>query len=419
MGYIKIESTNPNLSYVISKNPSSPMSVKSLRNGSSFGWFTNENQYNLYFQDADDEISYSKGYEKEFEYNTIEKYVSSEMYNNLISNYFSIKIDNEYDKLGFENKLFINLIYLNNDRFLKLFNKFFDDKFKIEVNELLKRTYSLTITTKEKIYDLIAYTQLFLMFCNTDDNSYYIDKEAVNKYVDLCNYFDVPYYVRYVFKTKIIKDRNLFDSFQKSLETSKRHKIKLVNGDTQNSRKNFVSNHIDFNKPIVDIGCGEGFYTTLANRLGDNEYYAIDVDEDELEKVKKRISRKKIENITTLSSLEDYIENKYEQQEVNVLLVEVVEHMKKDKAIELVSKVLEQVNFSSFIITTPNYTFNKYYELETKYRHHDHDIEYTVYDFLELVKSVLDENKFTFTHYGIGDVVDGEPCTQSVVIKNK
>jgi len=60
MAIIQFSSTNPEFSYVIAKNPASGMSIKSIRKGQAFAWFSNENTYNVFFKDADNDLSYKE-----------------------------------------------------------------------------------------------------------------------------------------------------------------------------------------------------------------------------------------------------------------------------------------------------------------------------------------------------------------------
>lgn len=60
MAIVQLQSANPAFSFIIRKNPSSGMMLREIRKGIGHGWYSDSNTYNVYFKDADNEVSYQK-----------------------------------------------------------------------------------------------------------------------------------------------------------------------------------------------------------------------------------------------------------------------------------------------------------------------------------------------------------------------
>ena len=60
MAIVQMKSTNPNYSFLLKKNPSTGMLLRSTRKGMAYGWYTDALTFNVYFKDADNQISYKQ-----------------------------------------------------------------------------------------------------------------------------------------------------------------------------------------------------------------------------------------------------------------------------------------------------------------------------------------------------------------------
>jgi 2-polyprenyl-3-methyl-5-hydroxy-6-metoxy-1,4-benzoquinol methylase len=197
--------------------------------------------------------------------------------------------------------------------------------------------------------------------------------------------------------------------------------IKLQYGNTGQQRRDYITKLIEFNKSIVDIGCGEGFYAIpfaglLQKKKDTLKYYAIDINDDELKIVKRRSIEEGLKNIVLLSSHEQmkmHCDGVYD-----VIMTEVVEHMEKEESQTIIKWVLDNIKYNRIIITTPNFDFNVHYNMDTKFRHHDHHWELTQEQFKQYVGETLNSYKdIKVTFLDIGDMVDGSPCTQGIMIE--
>ncbi|GJM70546.1 hypothetical protein HMSSN036_27620 [Paenibacillus macerans] len=55
-------------------NPHSGMLLRSIRKGMAYGWYTGEHTFNVYFKDADNNISYKQHEQENFEYLNVSRY---------------------------------------------------------------------------------------------------------------------------------------------------------------------------------------------------------------------------------------------------------------------------------------------------------------------------------------------------------
>lgn len=103
---------------------------------------------------------------------------------------------------------------------------------------------------------------------------------------------------------------------------------------------------------------------------------------------------------------------------MDVILTEVIEHMPTKMARKLIRKIVQHIDFATFIITTPNSEFNTFYGLEG-FRHDDHDWEMSTAEFQTWLIEMIDEKIVTIEFYAIGDAVNGIHTTQGAILRKK
>jgi 2-polyprenyl-3-methyl-5-hydroxy-6-metoxy-1,4-benzoquinol methylase len=167
----------------------------------------------------------------------------------------------------------------------------------------------------------------------------------------------------------------------------------------------------------LDVGCGEGFYAIPFAGKIEGSYYAIDINEELLEKVKRKAEAKELDNLVTLGSVDQFLES-YNGEQVDVILTEVIEHMSQDEAKQLIHQICAHVDFDNFIITTPNADFNRYYELDD-FRHDDHKWEMGEEAFQQWMRDVIRETKLHAEFVAVGDGVNNMKTTQGVILKKR
>jgi 2-polyprenyl-3-methyl-5-hydroxy-6-metoxy-1,4-benzoquinol methylase len=420
MAMFILKSNNPDLSYIISKNPNSGMVSKNIRKGTSFGWYGSENEYVVYFKDADNDISYKKHENDNFEYMNLSRYNSPLFLLNTITDYFGGVLKNKHEKdvEGYINEITIPMMEITNlNRVTKLLNYIKG----IEVEIILEagNSYELIVKTNKTLYELMHFMNVVGLFTAIFGDSYLdMTKDLAKKYVKSMNVLDVPYYIRYSFITQVVVSKEMFKLLKDDLEKTERYELELSFGNTGEERRNFVKDHIDFKHSILDVGCGEGFYTLpFSKKLNNNNVYAVDINEEMLTKINKKVDSRGIENVWTFNDLDVYINTMDTEEQLDVLLIEVIEHMSIYEAKKLANKVLTDINFSTLIMTTPNEDFNVHYEMEGM-RHPDHDWEMNETEFKDFVGDLMkDKLGYEYEIYQIGDKVNGKSPTQGVVIK--
>lgn len=419
MAFIQLKSSNPEFSYIIQKNPNSGMLLKSIRKGVAYGWYSDLNTYNIYFKDADNDISYKQNQDQNFEYLNVSRYNTPLFPLNAIADFLStpFKKQHEKDVVGYRNEIIINMVYVELERYIEFFKIYFPN-YHITNENLIHKNYKVSIKTDESIHSLLNVTNLLFLFLSMTGKEWLdITDGLIQKYIANINKLDAPFFIRYLFSRCIFKSKKQFSQYKDQLEDTNRYKINLVYGNTAMQRKDFIESKLEFDKPIVDIGCGEGFYLfPFSKKIEDNIYYGIDTDKEITEILKGKVNRRKLENVVILNNINEFL-NEYDKKLVDVILTEVVEHMEITESEELVKEIINNINFNKFIITTPNKDFNEYYTI-TEFRHDDHKWEMTENEFKNWIFKIVPK-EYDIKFVQIGDSVNDIHTTQGVIITRK
>jgi 2-polyprenyl-3-methyl-5-hydroxy-6-metoxy-1,4-benzoquinol methylase len=431
MSIVQLKSDNPKMSWVISKNPESGMLVKGLRLGTAFGWFK-DSAYNVFFKDAEDEVSYKAHQDEQFEYLNSSRFNSALFILNTIDEFFrsAFKEKHELDVSdSHKNEFFINMINVKNERYITAFQKYFED-YEVEYENIAGDNYRVVIRTEKSIHELLNFVAVFGIFnAIVNDDDIYVTSDVIKKYLTCMNNIDAPYFMRYLFKIRFLESEGQFNKFKGELCNTDRAEISMTYGDNWFARQREIENRLSFSNSIIDVGCGEGKYITrFARKIKDNKinYYAIDVHEETLEEAKRRVRNKRIDNVNFYSSVKELVESGDLDWDKNgkfdVILTEVVEHMPMEEASKLVSDILSIKGVERVIVTTPDVRFNENYfisEEGNKMRHDDHDWEPTKSEFLDFINDSINREEVLLEWFEIGDSVNGVTPTQGVVIEVK
>lgn len=419
MAIVQVKSTNPLFSFLIKKNPNSGMQLRSIRKGMAYGWYTDELTFNVYFKDAENEISYKQHEQETFEYLNVSRYNTPLFPLNAISEFFSspFKGQHEQDVEEYEHTFFINMIHIERLQYIEFFEKHLKD-FTFEITHQAHKSYSLTITTQKSLYQLLHTVSVLCLFLSMFGNEYIdISDSVLDKYIKSLNVMDAPFYIRSLFVRNFLSSRDRFQKYKAELEKTKRYDIQFSYGGTALQRRNYIGGALAFDKSILDVGCGEGFYAIPFARKIEGSYYAIDINEELLETVKRKAEAKEIDNIVTYASIDLFLES-YNGEQVDVILTEVIEHMSLDEARQLILQICAHVDFENLIITTPNADFNRYYELN-EFRHDDHKWELGEASFQEWMQEILRDTELQAEFIAVGDGVNNIRTTQGAILKRK
>lgn len=414
-----LSSSNPNFSFIIKKNPESGMIVKNIRKGHAFGYYKKNSvsEYVIYFKDSDNEISYKEYTDQEFEYTSNLKYTSSIFVLNAINEFFN-KISSPKDLEGFSHSLCVNLVNIQSQT-LNIINRiatFFSD-YKISYENKVGNNYQISINTNKSLCDLLNFAIMYfgIISAENENNDLNFDDNFIEKILKIVNILDAPYYVRYIFASRILASSKLFKKFKKILE---KPNMKLHTGNTALQRRNYIESLLQFDKPIIDIGCGDGYYAIAFAPKIKHTYYAVDIETECLEKLRIKAKKLDINNIELYNSHRS-LDTINSEQKYDVVITEVVEHMSVQESEEIIKFVLDKIKFDKIIITTPNFEFNKFYQLENKFRHDDHKWEYTRIQFKKYIEDIVCDYPIQLKFVGIGDTVDGIPLSQGVIVTHK
>jgi SAM-dependent methyltransferase len=416
---VQLKSTNPSFSFVIKKNPNSGMMLRSVRKGMAYGWYTDDSTFNVYFKDADNEVSFKQNTQDQFEYLNVSRYNTPLFALSAINEFFGapLKAQDVRDSEGFEHSFHINLVHIELLRYIHFFEKHLKE-FTFEAVHQAHKSYSLTVTTQKSLYELMHVVSVLCLFLSMFGDEYFdISDDILIKYIKSIQIIDAPFYIRSLFARNFLTSRDRFRKYKAELEKTSRYDIRLEWGGTAQQRRSFIGSVLPFDKSIVDVGCGEGFYAIPFASKIEATYYAIDINEPLLEVVQRKAKAKELENIATFHSIDHFL-GEYNGEQVDVVLTEVIEHMSLEEAKELIQYICGQVEFDHFVITTPNADFNPFYEL-SGFRHNDHKWEMEHAQFTDWLLHVIRDIHVDCQFVAIGDGVNGIQTTQGAILKKR
>jgi small RNA 2'-O-methyltransferase len=432
MAFLKLTSTNEDLGYILRKNPASGLVAKNLRQGTLFGYFThidqvghNTKEYSVYFQDADNEVSYKTKEGEEFEYNNISRYNSALFPLDALYNLFdsAIKKPEEKDIAGHFHTLTIAALEVS-PKALEIFQDSFKGEYSIFVENIGHQTINIVISTSSKtLREFLNFCSLFFIYNAMKTKSLFFspEEDQIIKYMNCLNIVDAPYLVRYAFKTNFIRSPKLFEKHKTTLENTKRNVLQLKFGSANEARASWVKENLSLDYPILDVGCGEGSYALrYAPKLGEKTYCAIDIDPEAREVLARKALAREVDNLFIYENLDQYLAIP-NQEAKDILLIEVIEHMEKNEALSLIQNLIN-TPFNRILITTPNKDFSKFYNIEDEEsRHDDHKFELNKLEanefFLDLGFMMGEDNIVKMD--ALGDEVDGIQPHWTFIIENK
>ncbi|MCJ7636682.1 MAG: class I SAM-dependent methyltransferase, partial [Nitrososphaeraceae archaeon] len=374
------------------------MQLKDIRQGFGYGFYPKdrEDTYVIFFRDGANEMSYKEFSGQNYEYLNRLRYTSPIFVLNAISDFLHSATKEQHNEDindTYEHKIVNYAVNIDNQtlKILKRFDSFFSD-YHIEIVKKAEVTYKIKITTKKSLYNLlnfsVTYFSVMAMLAEYDLD---INEGMIDKLIRCLNVVNADYYIRYVVCSRVLTNKKLYEKFKPMLE---KPNMKLHFGNTAVHRRDYIRGLIQFDRSIVDIGCGSGFYCMpfsekLLKTNPELRYYAIDTDENELDIVERKAREKELHNIVILNSHKLLLDHLKKELSYNVIITEVVEHIEKNESQELIRWVLNNVNFNKIIITTPNRSFNTFYCLQNEMRHDDHKWELDEKEFEDYMNEIF------------------------------
>src|SRR5579859_2456140 len=306
MAILTIGSTNPKFSWVIQKNPATIRDKaepykKEVRQGVAYGWFGADDQsFRLWFKDNPLHCSFAEGIGQEYEYLDRTRYASPYLPISLITNCLAtaFKQEQEEDVLGHCSAWLETTVEIRSASMLKHMSQHFNGAFGFDegygfMAELIAgHTYKVRIQGPNVHRLLNAAMVIFLMFCVSAKGIYVnLKGDIVEKYIAAINRINAPYFVRYLFKRNVFSNRDTFLKNKSLLDTDS---IKLWHGDTLAQRKEAIFPHMDGQKQLIDIGCGELNYT-LPLHSKYEQVLAFEADEELRENMVAKLESRQVE----------------------------------------------------------------------------------------------------------------------------
>lgn len=430
---IQIKSNNPHLLDILYKNPDTDegLYLKPLKNGVVVGNVISQNQYDVIFQDS--KYSYLPEDSNAIDFQSyasplVVLDISAELFAHLLRERDTVaNMD-----ISWLNK---NIAELDNAPCTIEVKSFYIHSGWVKGNEYLLSKYLKQVSLKQKVghnYELkidadsiveainvLNLVSVFTHITNRYGVWTYIDDYFAQKYARiLTNIPHVPYFVFYLFIKRAIKSPKQFDAIKERFEQYLANEgldTQLTRLPTHQARIAYITDRIDRNIATVDIGCGELMYYKKINRRAYfKNYYAIDNDPTIATLIAKYKEDHKPKNLHFATTLQELSIN----EPCNVIISEVIEHNGKEEAIALLKQAC-LLPFEQIIITTPNVEFNKYYSEDITSRHEGHIFEPTREEFIALIETALDSEKYHIAYEGIGDTINGIQPTQSAIITKR
>lgn len=427
---LKIKSNNDYLLDILYKNPDTDFGLyfKPMKNGHVVGNAVNKHQYEVLFQDT--KYSYMPEEANQIDFQSycsplVILHICNELFIHILKSReeFSGKAimwlgitqgEADTESCTIEVPTFyIDSSWYRNKRFL--LSKYFDG---ITVEPQGGCIFRLTITAKSifEAFNLLAITSLFTHVTNDYGVFTYIDDSLAQKFGRiLTNIENVPYFVFYLFILRAIKSPRQFEELKPVFESylaKSGLQANLVLQGTTRQRLEYITDLLETDMPVLDIGCGELLYYKRMMQKGlTASYYAVDK-ELRFEKLAENIGRRyDDDNLFFYNNIRDFNSD----EKLNIILTEVIEHNPLEESKELIKKALEY-NFNKLVITTPNVEFNQFYSMDDDKRHPDHHFEPTRQEFEELIEGCVTTTNINIEYFQLGDSLNGIQPTQGCII---
>lgn len=398
------------------------------KNGYIIGHVISENQYDILFQDT--KYSYNENMSNMLDQQSLSNSkivldINNGLFNNLLkpieevfdtvnlhANKTYREIDTKECVVEISN-VFIDSSWVKDDNFLlcKYFPHIINFK-KISGNQ-----YKFDIKADSVVEAINLLSFVFLMITVTNEQPYFLADALVKKYIRiLSNIKNLPYFVVYLFKVRVLFSPTLFNSNKELLEKLIPN-LTLTMHNNHTHKVDYISELFkDDSNDILDFGCGElKYFKKLGSLLkGDTRnYFAVDL-EDYTDYLNKLAEKYKF-----VTSFNNNIRDVKLTKPTTVICSEVIEHMNLDKAKIELEYLLSNVLIDKIIITTPNKEFNEHYMMGRDMRHDDHQIEMADIEFQQFISTMDNIDKFDISHSGLGDTIEGVQPTSLVILKRK
>ncbi len=412
MAILTLFSDNPDLSWVIQKNPETTQAsgepfARDLRKGRVYGWFCDPevNQvFRLLFLDHPTESSFAYGSRENFEYLDKSRYghpyCAVQMIQECLSSAAkptNTQADKDVPTLG---TVVTYDVCTRASGILELMAKVTEDKPEVfSYAQAGPGVYELSCRAPT----IIGALNLLLTIClvlTLKDKDFYLplNQSGVTKILNVMSRANSPYFIRHIFLAVAVNNRDMFKTLQNAGKISGPD-MRLQFGNTQQQRHDFIKAAFKDDgqkeRTLFDLGCGEMYHTS---RLAEYYYDVVGVDKDpDLQGSNEKWLRKndltEKAKFTVAEVTAEWISGEMGDSfgETDVLITEVLEHIPKEDAAALVTALTSLGDLPHrVVLTVPNKNFNQYFPLrdDEEVRHHDHQWEPTPEEWAEFLACV-------------------------------
>lgn len=405
MSIITIKSENENLSWVLYKNRQTQISTnkafeQDIGNGHVYSWFLSDNSFRLYFKSKMRDAFYKSSDNQNLNYGN---YASALMYLKMINEVLSSTIKKKSDKdIDVMNSIEFAALNITNARIERVISNHFENMgIGVEKRMIDHRIQSITLNGVCSLSKLLSAACIYLFVQAFDDKRAFVDvsESLLKKYANYMNNIGAGYFLRYLFLSRCVLYRDLFDKVAQDYTLPG---WKMYFGNTQIQRFSFIEKEVTKNYPILhDIGCGEMFYSkNLSHKF--SRIYAWE-DDEKINEANQNWLSKNDSNISLVGGFNlEKIDLIKKDDGCFVLITEVLEHNNKQDAMEF-CRAIANLNFAKLVVTVPNRDFNAHYDLGDM-RHSDHLWEPTYEefdtDFASIFRLACPNRKVTLKHVG-------------------
>ena len=416
MAFIKLMSENEKLSFILEKNPATQVAngapfKRNSKMYSNFLWFENDNHVSLFSKYLNPKNTKSK-----FENLDFTQYTKGEVYLQLIDNLLrsALNKDNELDTQPAQ---LIFTVYNHAELDYK-------ERLPHVVKDCVTRYKQSTITieapTVKKALETCCLISLITSFY---DENYYVENDQYIKYLK----FAVGLTEEYSLLRQMVSFIKSDALYEQALPYIEMTPFDIKRPRAFDARRNFYRDEMvqkTKSTELLELGCGEGNY--LKSHLKQyTKVNSIEPDEEVFVDATHMVRKIKAEETITLHNTDamSYLNSIDTLEGIDVLLTEVLEHIEYNESIAIIDKVIS-LSPNKFLITLPNYEFNKYYGYRPdEFRHDDHLWEPNISEFEKLVDQLKNQygEHYTIEDHYLGDCVKENPknCATFAILITK
>lgn len=417
MAFISLSSPNEKFSWILEKNPATQITndcplTRNTKSYANYLWFENDNHVSLFSKELKGAPHIKKKSKGQLDFT---QHTKGEVYLQLIDSLLrtALKKENEFDTIEATLKF---SIYNHN-------GLDYSERMPQYVKECVtKNRHSNIVIVAPSVKKALEVCTVISLLTSFHEEDYYIEDVQYLKYLAFAVQLTKEYSLLRQM-TSYIRSPKLYETAKPFIDTTP-FNIKVPRAFV--ARQNYYRDELlskTSNTKLLEIGCGEGKYFKLHLKKYKN---IVSIEPDEEPFIDATHSCRKIQAQDKITIIQtdamSYLETIDTLYETDVLMTEVLEHISYEESMNIIDKVL-MLGPDHFLITLPNFEFNKYYGYKPgEFRHDDHLWEPSITDFENIVSVIKHKHPgYELTVDFIGDSLRENPkvCATFALIMKK